>query len=90
MRLRDSRFVGVLKEAPAQARAPWCHWPRDASLRRAARSLNYYYYDYYYFFIVVSASSSIHVLYGTKLTRLLTAYNLLGAYRNTTLAWSWT
>ena len=41
------------------------------------------------YFTVVSASSSIHVLYGTKLTRLLTAYSFEGAYRNTTLAWSW-
>ena len=42
------------------------------------------------YFTVVSANSSIQVLYGTKLTRLLTAYSFEGAYRNSTLAWSWT
>jgi len=40
------------------------------------------------YFTDVSANSNIQVLYGTKLTRLLTAYSFEGAYRNTTLAWS--
>ena len=71
--------LGFKGKRPALLRAPCLASGRGAS-KCAPRC---------YFFTVVSASSNIHDLYGTKLTRLLTAYSFEGAYKNRTLASSW-